>query len=108
MTKAEAGGWLKKNAAAVVTWALILLGGAVAWGVTRTEVSAHEEKLIELRADGREAKAERAGLKTDVRVIQTEIRTLSSSVSRAADAMDRLDRAVTRLEAIASTMPAAP
>lgn len=108
MTKADASGWLKKNAAAVVTWALILLAGAVAWGVTRAEVGVTTEKVSELHLDSRSASAERAALRTDVDVIKAKIETLSDTLSRAASVMDRLDRSVTRLEAVASMMPVKP
>jgi len=108
MTKDQASGWLKANAASVVTWALIVVAGAAAWGVTRADVSTNGEKVTELRTDSRAASTERAKLRSDVNVISTKVDALSDGVSRAVVALDRLDRAVTRLEAVANMIPAGP
>jgi hypothetical protein len=108
VTREDASGWLKKNAAAVVTWALVVLAGAVAWGITRSEISTASEKVTELRTDSREAKAERSALISDVRVVETKLSTLADAVSRSVSAVDRLEHSVTRLEALASGMARIP
>ncbi len=106
MTKTETSGWLKQNVASVVTWVLIVVAGAVIWGETRADVSMTVSTVDELKVNGEAAKAERATLKSDVRVIETKVTSLSAAVERAGDKFDRLDRAVTRLEAVASGMAA--
>ncbi len=108
MTRDQASGWLKKNAATVVTWALILLAGGMVWGDTRAEVGATAERVSELRVDVREAKTERFGLTSDVRVVETRVEVLGDAVSKAVSAVDRLERTVTRLEALASGMSRVP
>jgi hypothetical protein len=108
VTKDQASGWLKKNVANVVTWALVLLGGVWIGGVTRAEVSTNSEKVADLRTDARRAETERSGLTSDVRVIGVRLDSLGEAVSKAVGAVDRLEHTVTRLEALASGMSGGP
>jgi chromosome segregation ATPase len=98
----EAGGWIRKNVASVVTWALLLLGGAVAWGSVAATIDSTGERVSELSTDSRSASSERATIRSDVRVLETRQEALNETIRSAVLAVDRLEAVVSRLEALAS------
>jgi len=98
----EAKGWLKNNVAAVVTWAILLLGGAVAWGSVAAQIDNTGDRVVELHDDARTASTERATIRSDVRVLETRQQALGETLRSAVVAVDGLEAVVSRLEALAS------
>lgn len=104
MPEVNNSSWIKKNVTALVTWSLVLLTAAVAWGNTTAELGATQAGLKELRVDAKEWAKDRAQIKSDLRVNESKVLDLAKRVSKVLEAVDRVENTVTRLEAVAKIM----
>jgi hypothetical protein len=83
-----------------VTWALILLTGAAAFGSTTVRLDVTQEELKELQTDAKEWTRERTRIASDLRVTTSKVADLVKSYGKIVDIVDRVETAVTRLETV--------
>ena len=93
--------WAKKNVKTLVTWALILVMGGVAWGQQRIELETTQDDLKELKVDSKDWTKERTQMASDLRVTAAKVDALDKRFGKILEVVDRVEHTVTRLEAVA-------
>lgn len=98
----KAGGWLKSNVPAVVTWILLALTAAAAIGARSFGLDSIEADVVTLKQQTATAMADRANLRGDHRVSAERMSSVTGRVDRLERSLGRLENVTARLEALAT------